>query len=86
MANTPVRNNGLERDLEIIEAVAAAAPVPQRNGDLAIATNREKSQISRAISRLLDNGLLLRQGPGVVVGPRLYAIARFTFEAQLVSA
>jgi len=86
MANTPVRNNGLERDLEIIEAVAAAAPVPQRNGDLAIATNREKSQISRAISRLLDNGLLLRQGTGVVVGPRLYAIARFTFEAQLVSA
>jgi DNA-binding IclR family transcriptional regulator len=86
MANTPVRNNGLERDLEIIEAVAAAAPVPQRNGDLAIATNREKSQISRAISRLLDNGLLLRQGLGVVVGPRLYAIARFTFEAQLVSA
>jgi DNA-binding IclR family transcriptional regulator len=86
VANTPVRNNGLERDLEIIEAVASAAPVPQRNGDLAIATNREKSQISRAISRLLDNGLLLRQGSGVVVGPRLYAIARFTFEAQLVSA
>jgi DNA-binding IclR family transcriptional regulator len=86
MANTPLRNNGLERDLEIIEAVAAAAPVPQRNGDLAIATKREKSQISRAISRLLDNGLLLRQGAGVVVGPRLYAIARFTFEAQLVSA
>jgi DNA-binding IclR family transcriptional regulator len=86
MPNTPLRNNGLERDLEIIEAVAAAAPVPQRNGDLAIATKREKSQISRAISRLLDNGLLLRQGAGVVVGPRLYAIARFTFEAQLVSA
>ena len=86
MANTPLRNNGLERDLEIIEAVAAAAPVPQRNGDLAIATKREKSQISRAISRLLDNGLLLRQGAGVVVGPRLYAIARFTVEAPFVSA
>ena len=86
MANTPVRNNGLERDLEIIEAVAAASPIPQRNGDLAIATHREKSQISRAISRLLDNGLLLRQGAGVIVGPRLYAIARYTFEAQLVTA
>lgn len=86
MPNTPVRNNGLERDLEIIEAVAAASPIPQRNGDLAIATNREKSQISRAISRLLDNGLLLRQGAGVIVGPRLYAIARYTFEAQLVTA
>ena len=86
MPNTPVRNNGLERDLEIIEAVAAASPIPQRNGDLANATKREKSQVSRAISRLLDNGLLLRQGAGVIVGPRLYAIARFTFEAQLVTA
>lgn len=85
MANSLTRNNGLERDLEIIEAVAAGAPVPQRNNDLAQRTNREKSQISRATSRLVDNGLLSRQGAGVVVGPRLYAIARFTFEAQLVS-
>jgi DNA-binding IclR family transcriptional regulator len=30
--------------------------------------------------------LLLRQGAGVIVGPRLYAIARYTFEAQLVTA
>jgi DNA-binding IclR family transcriptional regulator len=86
MPNSLVRNNGLERDLEIIEAVAAASPIPQRNGDLAQATLREKSQISRAVSRLLDNGLLLRQGAGVIVGPRLYAIARYTFEAQLVTA
>lgn len=86
MANSLTRNNGLERDLEIIEAVAAGAPVPQRNNDLAQRTNREKSQISRATSRLVDNGLLSRQGAGVVVGPRLYAIARFTFEAQLVSS
>jgi DNA-binding IclR family transcriptional regulator len=86
MPNSLVRNNGLERDLEIIEAVAAASPIPQRNGDLAQATHREKSQISRAVSRLLDNGLLLRQGAGVIVGPRLYAIARYTFEAQLVTA
>jgi DNA-binding IclR family transcriptional regulator len=86
MPNSLVRNNGLERDLEIIEAVAAGSPIPQRNGDLAAATHREKSQISRAVSRLIDNGLLLRQGAGVIVGPRLYAIARFTFEAQLVTA
>lgn len=86
MVNTSLRNNGLERDLEIIEAVAAASPVPQRNGELALRTGRDKSQISRAISRLLDNGLLLREGSGVIVGPRLYAIARFTFEARLVSA
>ncbi len=84
MSNGLVRNGGLERDLEIIEAVAAGAPTPQRNSDLATRTNREKSQISRAMSRLIDNGLLSRQGSGVVVGPRLYAIARFTFEAQLV--
>lgn len=86
MTNSLTRNNGLKRDLEIIEAVAAGAPVPQRNNDLAQRTNREKSQISRATSRLVDNGLLSRQGAGVVVGPRLYAIARFTFEAQLVSS
>lgn len=86
MPNGPVRNNGLERDLEIIEAVAAASPTPQRNSDLAAATKRDKSQVSRAISRLLDNGLLLREGAGVIVGPRLYAIARYSFEAQLVSA
>ena len=86
MPTSPTRNGGLERDLEIIEAVAAGAPIPQRNSDLAERTQREKSQISRAISRLIDNGLLSRQGAGVVVGPRLYAIARFTFEAQLVSA
>ena len=30
--------------------------------------------------------MLLRQGAGVIVGPRLYAIARYTFEAQLVTA
>jgi len=86
MSNTLTRNNGLERDLEIIEAVAASAPIPQRNGEIAKRTNREKSQISRATSRLVDNGLLSRQGAGVVVGPRLYAIARFTFEAQIVSS
>ncbi len=86
MANIRSRNNGLERDLEIIEVVAAASPTPQRNIDLAERTGREKSQISRALSRLLDNGLLLREGNGVIVGPRLYAIACYTFEAQLVTA
>jgi DNA-binding IclR family transcriptional regulator len=84
MPQNLTRNNGLERDLEIIEAVAAGAPMPQRNNELALRTNRDKSQISRATSRLIDNGLLLRKGSGVVIGPRLYAIARYTFEAQLV--
>ena len=84
--NGPVRNSGLDRDLEIIEAVAAASPVPQRNGDLERSTKREKSQISRAVSRLIDAGLLTRQNNGVIVGPRIYAIARYTFEAQLVGA
>lgn len=86
MPNSSFRNNGLERDLEIIEAVAAQSPRAMRNIDVADATKRDKSQVSRAISRLLDNGLLSRQGSGVVVGPRLYAIARYTFEAHLVSA
>ena len=82
---SPLRNSGLERDLEIIEAVAAASPLPLRNGDVAIKTNRDKSQTSRAINRLIDSGLLIRSGQGVIVGPRLYASARFTFEAQLVA-
>lgn len=86
MPFTPHKNGGLERDLDILEAVAASSPAPQRNVDLAELTKREKSQISRAVSRLIDNGLLKRQGSGVIVGPRLYAIARYTFEAQLVAA
>ena len=84
--NAPARNGGLERDLEIVEAVASASPVPQRNNEIAAKTGRDKSQTSRAVSRLLDTGMLLRQGAGVFVGPRLYAMARYTFEAQLVSA
>ncbi len=62
MPQNLTRNNGLERDLEIIEAVAAGAPLPQRNIELAQRTKRDKSQISRATSRLIDNGLLLRKG------------------------
>lgn len=79
------RNNGLERDLEIVEAVAALSPMPARNATLALKTGREKSQISRAVNRLVDTGILIRRENGVVVGPRLYAVARFSFEAQLVS-
>ena len=80
-----LRNSGLERDLEIIEVVASASPAPLRNTEVAIKTGRDKSQTSRAISRLVDSGMLIRQGAGVIVGPRLYAIARYTFEAQLVA-
>ena len=81
----PLRNSGLERDLEIIEVVASASPAPLRNSEVAAKTGRDKSQTSRAINRLLDSGMLLRQGAGVIVGPRMYAIARYTFEAQLVA-
>ena len=80
-----LRNSGLERDLEIIEVVASASPGSLRNSEVAIKTGRDKSQTSRAISRLVDSGMLIRQGAGVIVGPRLYAIARYTFEAQLVA-
>ena len=84
--NTPARNGGLERDLEIVEVVASASPTPLRNNEISARTGRDKSQTSRAVSRLLDSGMLLRQNSGVIVGPRLYAIARYTFEAQLVSS
>jgi DNA-binding IclR family transcriptional regulator len=86
LRNSPARNGGLERDLEIIELIAAASPTPLRNNEIAIKSGRDKSQTSRAVSRLLDTGMLIRQGQGVIVGPRLYAMARFTFEAQLVSS
>ena len=86
MPNALSRNNGLERDLEIVEAVAALAPMPARNTILADKTGREKSQISRAVNRLVDTGILIRRENGVVVGPRLYAMARYSFEAQLVSS
>jgi DNA-binding IclR family transcriptional regulator len=85
MSNALPRNNGLERDLEIVEAVAALAPMPARNAILSAKTGREKSQISRAVNRLVDTGILLRKDNGVVVGPRLYAMARYSYEAQLVS-
>jgi DNA-binding IclR family transcriptional regulator len=79
---------GLARDLEILDAVAAAAPTGLRVTDLANVTNREKSQISRAVSRLIDAGLLVRErnSPLFNLGPRLFAIARYSFESQLVSA
>ena len=86
MAEALTRNNGLERDLEIIEAVAAFAPMPARNSMLTEKTGREKSQISRAVNRLVDTGILIRQDQGVVVGPRLYAVARYSYEAQLVTS
>ena len=85
MSNALPRNNGLERDLEIVEAVAALAPMPARNAILSAKTGREKSQVSRAVNRLVDTGILLRRDNGVVVGPRLYAMARYSYEAQLVS-
>ena len=80
------RNGGLERDLEIIEAIAALAPASVRNSDLVERTGREKSQISRAVSRLVDSEILIRNENGVVIGPRLYAMARYSYEAQLVTA
>ena len=86
MGESLTRNGGLERDLEIIEAVAANAPMPVRNATLVAQTGREKSQISRALNRLVDSGILLRKDSGFVVGPRLYAMARYSYEAQLVTS
>lgn len=82
-----IAKSGLGRDLDILEAVAAAAPNGVRVTDLASVTQREKSQISRAVARLIDTGLLVRQPKTgrFHLGPKLFAMARYTFEAQLVS-
>jgi len=82
-----IQQTGLGRDLEILEAVAASSPSGLRVTDLATNTGRDKSQISRAVGRLIDAGLLVRQRDSARfnLGPRLFAMARYTFEAQLVS-
>jgi DNA-binding IclR family transcriptional regulator len=82
-----IAQTGLGRDLEILEAIASASPQGMRVTDLATSTGRDKSQISRAVGRLLDAGLLVRQTDSsrFNLGPRLFAMARYTFEAQLVS-
>jgi DNA-binding IclR family transcriptional regulator len=79
---------GLRRDIEILEALAAAghgAPVGVTRA--AQLVGREKSQVSRALAALAREGLAERDDEtlGYRVGWRLFALAARSFESRLVT-
>lgn len=81
---------GLSRDLDILEALAqstAHARVGMRLTDLAGVTGREKSQLSRALSRLEQAGLVARDETNrrFILGWRLFHFAALTAEAHLLA-
>jgi DNA-binding IclR family transcriptional regulator len=86
----PQNASGLRRDMEILEALAvhtdgrADALGVSRVAEL---TGREKSQISRALAALADEGLVERDPEtlGYRLGWRLFALAARTLESRLVA-
>ncbi|PXY24730.1 IclR family transcriptional regulator [Prauserella muralis] len=81
---------GLRRDLEILDVLAhEAGPRGEPLGVTRVAelVGREKSQISRALSSLAEEGLVERddRSSGYRLGWRLYALAARTFESRLVA-
>ncbi len=83
------RGSGLARDIELLDALADAAHERRglRLSALARATGREKSQVSRAITRLLEVGLVTKDPltQELALGWRLYELAARTAEARLVA-
>lgn len=77
---------GLARDCAILEAVATKPAEGLRITDIAEVTHREKSQVSRAVRRLVQAGLLAERGRSrrFVVGPMVFQLAQATFETYLV--
>ena len=84
----PEGNRGLVRDLALLDVLARAAGEGElRLTDIASRTGREKSQISRALYRLAEVGLVEQvDGRGWRLGWKLYALAAQSTEAGLVSA
>ncbi|MFD4627362.1 IclR family transcriptional regulator [Streptomyces sp. NPDC058475] len=80
---------GLRRDLEILEVLRS--PEATRGSGLSVTriselTGREKSQVSRALAGMREEGLVDRD-PGTLAyrcGWRLYALAAATGESRLV--
>ena len=87
---TPRRNSaGLRRDLEILETLAT--PEAETNGGLGVVriaeqVGRDKGQVSRSLSTLLDAGLVARDPHTLTyrLGYQLYAMAARTLESRLV--
>lgn len=79
---------GLARDLALLDALAdAAVDGGLRLTDLAAVTGRDKSQVSRALYRLADAGLVDQAADGRTwqLGWKLFALAAHTVETGLVA-
>lgn len=87
--SAPEFAGGFSRDLDILQELAEASAHAReglRLTDLAVATGREKSQLSRALARLERSGLVTRDDASrrFVLGWRLYHFAAMTAEARLL--
>ncbi|WP_439377589.1 IclR family transcriptional regulator [Amycolatopsis lexingtonensis] len=85
------QGHGLRRDLDLLEALAS--PEAQRAGELGVVrlaqlTGREKSQVSRALKALAEEGVVERDPDtlGYRLGWRLFSLAARTVEDRLVRA
>jgi DNA-binding IclR family transcriptional regulator len=90
MTEKMLTGTGFARDFDLLDAIATAT-ARQHQGvrltDLAMATGREKSQVSRALARLEAAGLVVRdrRTREYRIGWRLYQLASLTAEAHLVA-
>lgn len=80
--------SGLARDLEIVELLGTV-PADQGMGvsQLAAQSGRDKAVVSRALSTLLDAGIVSRDADTLQyrIGPRVFALAARSIEANLVT-
>lgn len=84
------QETGFARDLDILEAVSQAVATTRyglRLTEIAERTGREKSQVSRALSRMEQAGLVARDSDErrFVPGWRLFHLAARTAEARLLT-
>lgn len=85
------QGHGLRRDLDLLEALAS--PEAQRAGGLGVVrlgqlTGREKSQVSRALKALAEEGIVERDPDtlGYRLGWRLFSLVARTVEDRLARA
>ena len=91
VAIAPLPGSGLARDLSLLEHLADAEAAGE--GGLGVArlaerTGREPSQVSRALVRLADAGLVARDGPArsYRLGPGLFGLAARVIDGRLLAA
>jgi DNA-binding IclR family transcriptional regulator len=90
-AFAPSPAGGLARDLALLEHLADAEAAGE--GGLGVArlaerTGREPSQVSRALTRLAEAGLVARDGPARAyrLGPGLFGLAARVIDGRLLAA